>query len=481
MRVTCIAVTVMLAALGLEAQEFVVPQPDLRVAVPLAPLRAAVNRFDAVAYEGEVQLEVGPARLNCDFHVQIQGPQFQGDAWNRYTDGAGGFRGGITTGVKAFTNNASCVRGSADVKVEAAACTDILDPVMSVRGSLSALGIAVPLSLPLPNPFIMPQRLAIHLEPIEPANGLDMKLEFGDFVDGKWVAAERPLDRSISVHGVLRGLGGTDAGASGICDGVRAGVTSVRRNVDYLAADLSFARAGTVGAPSLAAADQLLDSMGGAPNVVELSASPRLIGDGNDGVGLVGAILPLRLSGTYEYQAGKKLSFAIALVSGRAEFRDIDGRPSVLVGFRLTPLRVWISDTAGDTELSPNNLIATMVMDAPALRNDGSVALKVREFGVGFNTTIGSADVCVNAQELEKALNKDTIIIGVMPDIKIELQDCIDVGSDRVNASRPCADGQSRGRLANNHMDRNTTLRLDVRNPQTSIKNGRLSIAIPLR
>src|SRR6185436_7150360 len=93
------SVLFLLLSVGADAQPYAVPRPDLRATIPLAPLSKAVSRLDAVAFEGELQFGV-----NCDVQVQIQGPVFSGDSWTRFVDGAGGFQGGLTTGVKAFTN-----------------------------------------------------------------------------------------------------------------------------------------------------------------------------------------------------------------------------------------------------------------------------------------------------------------------------------------------------------------------------------------
>ena len=479
MRLRFIGALLLLAA-GATAQPYVVPQPDLRIAIPLAPMSAAVERFDALEFDGEAQ----PNGIhNCNVHVQLQQPRFQADSWNRYADGAGGFRGGISSTVDVFTTDASpdCNKIGVPVTLAATACTDPVESRIDVEALVSVYSVAFSFTTQIPNPFVIPLTLAQHLAPIPANNGFEMKLEFGDFVDGQWVVSERPLDRTIRVHSVLRGLGGIqDPTINSMCEGNKNEATSMRRGSRYLVADMSFAREATVDAPTVAAADAILDSYGCDPAAVAVTAVPRLLGDGNPGVGIIGALLPMRLSGAYEYKNGKKLNFAIALVSGRAEFRAVDGKDSVLIGFRMTPIRVWTSDAAGDTALSPNNLVATMVTELPALLQDGSVHIKVREFGLGFHTTIGSDDVCVSATGVEQALNKDPVVVSVVPDLVIALPDCVDTGSNMFNAARPCADGSSRRMLSNSRPSAASTIRIDVLHPQTSVKDGRLSIAIPI-
>jgi len=403
-----------------------VPNPDLRIAIDVAPLQQAVRGFQHYKMGQWMQFGEFKCGDRNVFWAIVREPPFFGLA--QWRDGA---LPGTT------------IRAALDVRAELNGC--FFDPRVDARaelalsvGRLNGGQVAVPGSFGgtfgpyrWNVPFSLTIKLPAELSTVSVtvSDGADYKLEFGTGSVDKWTPTSDPKTRQVPISVRVSSFGGDPA------------------NQRYLIVD------GTVGSERVfklanAAAEQKFhesDLPLWEGRNLGVTVRDSFFGEAAPGkapAGLLGQILPMRakltlqrkiLSWNFEREAD--------IVFDGASVRHIqhDGSDAFEVMLSSSSAQVGGTRLAAADGKFLSGITGRVVLDRLRVE-EGIIRFRVADFRVLVESSVLLIPVKFSSGALESALNGGKVDLGRIADTALSLPGCVDAGEKFISTPGACGE-----------------------------------------
>src|SRR5258708_17377923 len=411
-------------------KQYPVYDHDLRIVLGLDVPKRSIRDFYDIYYGHNIRLgEFGCGDPRFLVHLN-EVPRFSATGWLA-PDGRYGTLVNLFSGINAkiyercFWLDQPSVGGTFNIRANLDRVSD--STTIPLYGEFSSgalaqvLGITFPFQMSVPIPMQPANAIPIKL-PDQPVNGVDF--DFGKYENGQWTSLGKEKDVPVTMNAWSFGGDATDNSYlvvdASIGDPRQTQFSTTEAASNYLASDLPvWSGAGNSGI-------SVNDSLFG-------SAAP-----GETGSGLLGQLLPIRVTGQSDYQIlwwHRTAKWEAILDGARVQLTQFNGAEAMKVSFTSThACLIEVKARKNGDFCFPLVATATAIFDRLSTAG-GSLKFRVADFKVELRDKCFLIPIRLSSGELEQSLNGGSITLAtVNHSFTFGLPDCIDTGYEKFKA-----------------------------------------------
>jgi probable HAF family extracellular repeat protein len=468
-----------LLATDARAEEFWVPNHDIRVAIPLQPFTAAIQQFTNTTYGGK--LNSPPCGVNIDLTAAQVAPIGILD----FRSGAPAFALKMGVNFNAhFYNWCNVVNPTVTCSANAHIGELSIDSIGGGNCQVSVAGSQMNFDFPLqlPAPLSGLDSYPVVLSKGDASADSYLFSEFGELKDdGTWIPASDPTHRSIAFR--ARAMASSAAPTTQPVSS--SDLVQLVMSPDYLVVDASAGTASFYRANSLTDAISYISSnlpaLGSEPKArLEISTSVFGIGGSTlTGNGIFGSVLPIKVQGRRKLAQNLYAHFNFVISGARVGIGTSGTAQVIAVQLTISKIQASIStnrDEVGTPATARPAANLQVVLTVPELDNTtGIVVTRLTNLSLGIEINHHDFSGEVTIPNVGDIFVTKLFNLGKLnTDLPIQLPDCVPLSVD-ASPDRPCSTApNSSGALSNDNPSLASTIRLDLLHLSPPVVNASL-------